>query len=254
MDIAAPSLVPKLPECALLLDVDGTLLDLAPTPREVWVPHSLRVAVTRLSEQTGGAVAFVSGRSVADLDLLFSPLQLPAVGGHGAEFRHVPGAQPKIRRRLPLDATVKRTFAQVAEIGPGVLIEDKGYSIALHYRLAPELEGAVKTAVAKIRAENPSWPIETLPGKFVLEIKPVGFTKATGVRELMRHPPFRDRQPIFIGDDVTDESVFGMIGEFHGLAFSVGRKVAGVDGHFDKPETVRGWLAQIAGCAESVGQ
>jgi trehalose 6-phosphate phosphatase len=254
MEIAAPSLVPNLPECALLLDVDGTLLDLAPTPREVWVPPSLRLVVTRLSEQTSGAVAFVSGRSVADLDLLFSPLQLPAVGGHGAEFRRVAGAEPEIRRQQPLDAALKRKFAQVAEIGPGVLIEDKGYSIALHYRLAPELEGAVKTAVAKIRAEHRSSPIEVLPGKFVLEIKPMGFNKATGVRELMRYPPFRDRHPIFIGDDVTDESVFGMIGEFHGLAFSVGRKVAGVHGHFEKPEAVRGWLAQIAGCPESVGQ
>jgi trehalose 6-phosphate phosphatase len=254
MEIAAPSLVPNLPECALLLDVDGTLLDLAPTPREVWVPPSLRLAVTRLSEQTGGAIAFVSGRSVADLDLLFSPLQLPAVGGHGAEFRRVAGAEPEIRRQPLLDAALKRKFAQVAEIGPGVLIEDKGYSIALHYRLAPELEGAVKTAVAKIRAAHPSSPIEVLPGKFVLEIKPMGFNKATGVRELMRYPPFRDRQPIFIGDDVTDESVFGMIAEFNGLAFSVGRKVAGVDGHFEKPEAVRGWLAQIAGCPESVGQ
>ena len=254
MDIAAPSLVPNLLECALLLDVDGTLLDLAPTPREVWVPPSLRHVVTRLAEMSGGAVALVSGRSLADLDLLFAPLELPAVGVHGAELRLFPGAEPQLRRQMPLDAALKRELAQVAEIGPGVLIEDKGYSIALHYRLAPELEKEVRKAVAGICAKHPSAPIELLPGKSVIEIKPRGFSKASGVRELMRSPPFRGRHPIFIGDDVTDESVFGMIPEFDGLAFSVGRAVAGVNGHFDKPEAVRDWLARIAGCGESVAQ
>jgi trehalose 6-phosphate phosphatase len=254
MDIAAPSLVPNLRESALLLDVDGTLLDLAPTPREVWVPPSLRHAVARLAEMSGGAVALVSGRLLEDLDLLFAPLELPAVGGHGAELRLLAGAQPRVRRQTPLDAALKRELARIAEIGPGVLIEDKGYSIALHYRLAPELEEAVGKAVARICALHPSAPIELLPGKSVLEIKPKGFSKASGVRELMRWPPFRGRHPIFIGDDVTDESVFGMIAEFDGLAFSVGRTVAGVNGHFDKPKAVRDWLAHIAGCGESVAQ
>jgi trehalose 6-phosphate phosphatase len=254
MDIVAPSLVPNLHECAFLLDVDGTILDLAPTPPEVWVPPSLRLAMTRLTELSGGAVALVSGRSLSDLDLLFAPLQLPAVGGHGAEFRPFAGGELIIRRQVPLDPALKRKFALVAEIGPGVLIEDKGYSVALHYRLAPEMEDAVTRAVARICAENPAAEIEILSGKFVLEIKQMGFNKATGVRELMRYPPFAGRHPIFIGDDVTDESVFEIITEFDGLAFSVGRMVAGVNGHFDKPEAVRGWLAQIAGCGESVAQ
>jgi trehalose 6-phosphate phosphatase len=251
MDIVAPSLIPSLQECAILLDVDGTILDLAATPREVWVPPSLRHDMTRLSERTGGALALVSGRSVNDLDLLFSPLQLPAVGGHGAEFRlHVGGAQ-ELRRSVPLDASLKREFATVAEIGPGIVIEDKDYSIALHYRLAPGLEDVIKQAVGQICAEHPLAPIEVLLGKSVLEIKQIGFNKGTGVRELMRHPPFADRHPIFIGDDVTDESVFEIISEFDGLAFSVGRIVEGVDGHFEKPESVRGWLTRIADEGES---
>jgi trehalose 6-phosphate phosphatase len=247
MDIAAPSLIPNLKECAILLDVDGTILDLAPTPREVWVPPALRSAIGRLAERTGGAVALVSGRSLDDLDLLFAPLQLPAIAGHGAEFRPCVGREPEFHRRVPLDAALKRRFALVAEIGPGILLEDKGYSLALHFRLAPGLEGAIKTEVARICAENPAAPIEVLPGKSVLEIKQRGFNKGSSVRELMRHPPFADRHPIFIGDDVTDESVFAIIPELDGLAFSVGRKVAGVDGHFDEPEAVRGWLAHIAG-------
>jgi len=251
MDIVAPSLIPNLHECAILLDVDGTILDMASTPQEVWVPPSLRHDMTRLSELTGGAVALVSGRSLNDLDLLFSPLQLPAVGGHGAEFRPFCGGELDLSRTVPLDVKLKRKFAAVAEIGPGIVIEDKGYSIALHYRLAPALEAAVKEAVARICAENPSAPIEVLRGKSVLEIKQVGFNKGTGVRELMRYPPFTGRHPIFIGDDVTDESVFAIIAEFDGLAFSVGRMVASVNGHFDKPAAVRGWLTRIADEGES---
>ena len=252
MDIAAPSLIPNLQECAILLDVDGTILDLASTPQEVWVPPSLRHDMSRLSERSGGALALVSGRSVQNLDLLFAPLQLPAIGGHGAEFRPHVGGELTPRRMLPLDAALKRRLAAVAELGPGVVIEDKGYSIALHYRLAPALEEAVTDAVACICAESASAEIEVLPGKSVLEIKHRGFDKGTGVRELMRYPPFRGRHPIFIGDDVTDESVFGVIAEFDGLAFSVGRTVAGVDGYFAEPDAVRGWLSRIADESESL--
>jgi trehalose 6-phosphate phosphatase len=251
MNIVAPFLIPNLRECAILLDVDGTILDLAATPREVWVPPSLRHDIARLSERTGGAVALVSGRSLNDLDLLFSPLQLPAVGGHGAEFRPQVGGEPDLRRTTPLDAALKRKFATVAKIGAGIVIEDKTYSIALHFRLAPDLENVVKDAVTRICAENPSASIEILHGKSVVEIKQVGFNKGTAVRELMRLPPFADRHPIFIGDDITDESVFEIISEFDGLAFSVGRTVEGVDGHFEKPEAVRGWLTRIADEGES---
>ena len=246
MDIAVPSLIPNLQECAILLDVDGTILDLASTPREVRVPPSLRRDMTRLNELTGGAVALVSGRSLNDLDFLFSPLLLPAIGGHGAEFRPKVGGEPDVRRTVPLDAALKRAFAKVADIGPGILIEDKGYSIGLHYRLAPDQGDAIQEAVDRIRADHPAAPIEILHGKSVIEIKQVGFNKGTGVRELMRYPPFTGRHPIFIGDDVTDESVFEIIAEFDGLAFSVGRVVAGVNGHFEKPAAVRGWLTRIA--------
>jgi trehalose 6-phosphate phosphatase len=251
MNIAATCLVPDFQACALLLDVDGTILDLAPTPQEVRVPSSLRHAMSRLSERTGGALALVSGRPLSDLDRLFAPLQLPAVGGHGAEFRPIAGSSLDIRRTVPLDATLKRKFAAIAESGPGILIEDKGYSVALHYRLAPELGDVVNEAAARVCLENPSLSIELLRGKSVLEIKQAGFSKATGVRELMRYPPFRDRHPIFIGDDVTDESVFEIIGDFHGLAFSVGRMVSGIDGYFENPEAVRGWLVRISGDDET---
>src|SRR3981081_2825310 len=111
MNIVAPSLIPNLEECAILLDVDGTILDLAPTPPEVWVPPSLRHAMTRLTERTGGALALVSGRSLSDLDLLFSPLQLPAIGGHGAEFRPFGDGETDLRRAQAVRAGRKGQIA-----------------------------------------------------------------------------------------------------------------------------------------------
>jgi trehalose 6-phosphate phosphatase len=239
------ALVPHLDECALLLDIDGTLLDLAPTPREVWVPPDLARTLPRLLTRTSGALALVSGRSVNDIDLIFAPMQFPAVGGHGAEMRLSPETEAVSAHAPPMDRELKRRLAAIAKISPGILLEDKGYSLALHYRLAPHAETAIYDAVSVIRADLPEAPIEVLPGKSVCEIKHSGFTKATGVRELMRHPPFRDRRPVFIGDDVTDETVFAIMPEFNGLAFSVGRRAHGVAGHFDEPRDVRAWLARL---------
>jgi trehalose 6-phosphate phosphatase len=235
-----------LDSLAILLDVDGTLLDLAPTPREVWAPHSLRETLDRLWKRTGGALAFVSGRPISELDLIFSPLQLPAIGGHGAEMRIGSGGDADIRPAQPLDVELKRKIATVAEIGPGVLVEDKGYSLALHYRLAPEAEAAVRASVAAICANVPADTIEMLPGKLMVEIKQVGFSKGTAVAALMSHPPFQGRRPLFIGDDVTDESVIAVMPEFNGIAFSVGNTVRGTAGRFDTPEDVRTWLRQLA--------
>jgi len=184
--LAAGDIARRLDECAVLLDIDGTLLDLAPTPREVWVPPGLSTTLNRLHEKTSGALALVSGRSLNDIDLIFAPEQFPAVGGHGAEMRITNDSE----------------------------------------------------AVANA-------PIEVLPGKCVCEIKHSGFTKATGVRELMAHAPFLGRYPIFIGDDVTDESVFAIMPDFGGLAFSVGRRAQGVADHFDEPRDVRAWLASL---------
>lgn len=238
------SLVPHLTETAVLLDIDGTLLDIMPTPREVWVPPGLASTLNSLYRRTGGALALVSGRSLNDIDLIFAPDQFPAVGGHGAEMRltadgEVMAAAP------PLDKELKRRLAAVARLSPGILLEDKGYSLALHYRLAPHAEKAIYEAVSLIRADLPEAPIEVLPGKLVCEIKHAGFSKASGVRALMDHPPFKDRKPFFIGDDVTDETVFAIMPDFDGISFSVGRRAKGVAGHFDAPSDVREFLAHL---------
>lgn len=238
-------LVPHLGEIAILLDIDGTLLELMPTPREVWVPPGLSQTLNGLVERTSGALALVSGRSLNDIDLIFAPDQFTAVGGHGAEMRFAGASEAVAAGAPPLDKELKRRLATIAKLSPGILLEDKGYSLALHYRLAPHAEKAIYEAVSLIRADLPDAPIEVLPGKFVCEIKHAGFTKASGVRELMTHGPFKGRRPIFIGDDVTDETVFAIMPDFDGLSFSVGRRARGVAGHFDAPRDVREFLARL---------
>lgn len=239
------SLMPDLRRCAILLDIDGTILDLAPSPQQVWVPTGLRQILARLDALTGGALALVSGRSLHDIDLIFLPLELAVIGGHGAEIRTRPGGEVMQRANL-LPAVLKRRLAGLTELGPGILVEDKGYSLALHYRLAPEKGDLLHAAVLQICADAVPGTIDILPGKFVLEIKQIGVSKATAVCELMTYPPFADRNPIFIGDDTTDEPVFGIISRFDGLGFSVGRIAPNVNGHFERPKSVREWLGRIA--------
>jgi len=248
MKMDEPLFTPDLRKSALLLDVDGTIVDIAPAPDAVRVPGSLKDALSRLVAATEGAVALVSGRRIADLDRLFAPLPLALVGGHGAELRLRDGA--KGRKTPQLDAELRRRLAALARAG--VVAEDKGFSVALHFRQAPEREKPLRDAVAKLCAEPWPAPVEMLPGKAVIEVKPAGFTKATGVRALMKHAPFAGRRPIFIGDDTTDETVFAIMPELDGIAFSVGRDVAGVAGCFATPARVRAWLARIAPVGESV--
>lgn len=230
---------------AILLDIDGTLLDLAPTPAGVLVPSRLQATLTTLWKWTGGGLALISGRSLKDIDSIFAPLELPAVGGHGAEIRPTVARGKVMRPKAPLlDERIRRQVLQLAT--RHVFIEDKGYSIAVHYRLAPELSGALHEAIASIVAGLPNGAYEVLPGKFVIEIKPIGFNKGTAVLELMEVPPFKGRKPIFIGDDITDEAVFAILPDIDGVGFSVGRLIPGATGAFGQPADVRAWLARIA--------
>jgi trehalose 6-phosphate phosphatase len=244
-DHQSPAVSLLLDECAFLLDIDGTLLDLAPTPSEVVVPPGLAEALSALHMRTDGALALVSGRSLADIDRIFSPMVLPVVGGHGAEMRLSTDGEADAVRAPPMDPDLKKRFVAISYLDPRILVEDKGYSIALHYRKAPNFERAIYDAVSAIRADLPEAAVEVLPGKAVCEIKHSGVTKASGVTELMKHEPFMGRRPIFIGDDVTDETVFAIMPDMKGLSFSVGRKAQGVDGHFNAPADVRQWLAGL---------
>lgn len=229
---------------AILLDIDGTILDLAPTPAGVLVPSALQGALTTLWKWTGGALALVSGRPLRDIDKIFAPLELPAIGSHGAELR-VDAASKQVIRPIPLlEERIRRQLA--ALISGGIIAEDKGHSIALHYRAVPEREGALRSAVARILSQVPNGKYEVLPGKCVIEVKTTGFNKGTAVLELMEMGPFAGRKPLFVGDDITDDSVFAILPELAGIGFSVGRSAEGATGVFESPAAVREWLTRIA--------
>jgi len=238
---------------ALLLDVDGTLIDIGPSPSEVHVPQELCRSLERLGALTGGALALVSGRPIADLDRLFFPLKLAVVGGHGAEMRLADGAITPGAKPLP--AELRRALAQAAAPGSGIVVEDKGYSLALHYRNAPHDEERLRAQIAAGRAAFPGEALEVLPGKSMLEVKRPGVNKGDAVRALMTKAPFAGRMPVFIGDDVTDESVFAQLPALGGKGFSVGRHFDGVALRFESPDEVRAALQRLAAKAtkERVG-
>lgn len=231
---------------AVLLDVDGTILDIAATPRDVVVPQRLKQALKTLCRDTSGAIAFVSGRSLADLDRLFTPLKLAAIAGHGAELRLSANEKPS-RYDATIGDDLRAQFEAFVSKFDGIILEDKGYSLALHYRLVPEHAEAVREAVAAACAVYPNSATEVLPGKAVIEVKFSTFNKGTAIRNLMMHPPFRGRRPVFIGDDVTDESAFAVLPEFDGVGFSVGRRISGLAGCFPEPDDVRQWIYRVAG-------
>ena len=243
--------LPDAATFAFLLDVDGTLLDIAPTPQSVQVPDSLLRHLQQLAKLTGGATALVSGRSLRDLDRLFGPAQLALVGGHGAELRLWRDGAAEEQRAAPLDDWIRQRCSEVASADKNILMEDKGYSIALHYRLAPEWEQAMKDAAQEILEQAPEEELEILHGKAVVEIKRAGLNKGRGIRRLMAQAPFSGRRPVYIGDDVTDEDAFAVMPEFEGVALSVGRTVDGAERRFERPEDVREWIARICRGASS---
>jgi len=233
-----------LDKVALLFDVDGTLVDLAAQPDAVEVPSDLRRVLPRLAARTNGALALVSGRAVADLDRLFAPLVLPAIGSHGAEIR--PGRGRIIAMSEPLPDRLRCALREAEGVAAGVVIEDKRFSLALHYRKAPGAEPRLRQFVEAVRADFPGEPLEILPGKAVLEVKRPGISKGEAVRRLAGEPPFAGRRPVFVGDDVTDESVFAVLPALGGIGFSVARPLPGVAGVFDAPAALRSALQNLA--------
>lgn len=226
---------------ALLLDVDGTLLDLAARPDEVQVPDDLRAILKALTECAHCALALVSGRPAVQLDALFAPAKFALIGCHGAEMRAAPDAA--VQRRAPLDEDIRRELYALAAKFPGTLLEDKNYSIALHYRSAPALATPLTRAAEDFAVDRPT--LEILEGKAVVEFKPRGYDKATACAALIANPPFRGRTPVFLGDDVTDERVFRVLPEFSGIGISVGRPMEGADYMLRSPAAVRAWLREL---------
>jgi trehalose 6-phosphate phosphatase len=229
---------------ALFLDIDGTLLDLAQTPDRVKVPHDLIKALERLTEHLSGALAFVSGRSLDSIDSLFAPFKPAAIGAHGGEIR---GADGEVARSQLLPEKVVEIFSGLADNIPGLLLEDKRSALALHYRLAPEAQPVLVSAMEKHAKLFEAEKVRILHGKAVIEALPAGVDKGTAVLELAKQKPFVGRAILFGGDDTTDMDVFRILPRLNGRGFSVGRAFPGAEYVFGSPRAVRQWLANAAG-------
>jgi len=229
---------------SLFLDVDGTLLELADHPGAVFVDRELRELLTRLGQAANGAVALVSGRTIADLDRLFDGLDLPLAGLHGCERRDAHGELHVAPVAVEQLADVRAGLQRLAARHEGLFLEDKGAGLALHFLKAREVEHEVRAEVALLAA--PLVPkFALLDGHAVIEIKPAAHTKDSAVSAFMEEAPFRGRRPIFIGDDQTDYGGFAAVRRHDGMAIAVGSRVKS-EWWLPGPAAVRGWLEQLA--------
>jgi trehalose 6-phosphate phosphatase len=233
-------------EFALFLDIDGTLLDLAETPDGIVVPPDLPARLDALSEKLGGALALVTGRGLAHADTLFAPFRFPVAGLHGAERRDPDGAV-KRAESTPQFERLKRELTAFTADWAGVVIEDKGAAVAAHYRLAPAYREELEPVMARCLAEaGPGWVLQR--GKMVIELRPANADKGHAVEAFLGLEPFRGRQPVAIGDDVTDEAMFRTVNALGGYSIRVGAPTTETAalGLLPSAESVREMIARIA--------
>ena len=241
---AAPLVRPRA-EWAYFLDIDGTLVDVADSPLTVRLDPDMARIVERLYQITDGAVAIISGRSIPDIDALFRNPRMPVAGQHGLERRDARGRV--VRHDVASQGLVaaRDTLAAAVAMHPGLWLEDKGLSLALHYRRVPRL-GAVAHRLARAALEplGEGYCLQT--GKAVVELKPAGKDKGVAVREFMAERPFRGRVPVFVGDDTTDEFGFATVNDLHGHSVKVGPGPTTAQWRLPTVGAVRRWLARVA--------
>lgn len=231
---------------AYFLDVDGTLIELADTPDAVHVDDALLGLVARLHHACGGALALISGRSLSDLDDLLGSIRLPLAGQHGLERRDAIGRQHVHATAPDAKRLIQQHLGELLGRHAGLLLEDKGLTLALHYRKAPGLASHLHRFVDRLMsAQGKGLCVQK--GKRVLEIKPAGFDKGTAVGEFMAESPFHGRRPIFIGDDATDEHAFAMINQLGGLSIKVGPGSTNAGYRLADVNAVRQWLSNAIG-------
>lgn len=227
---------------ALFLDVDGTLLEIAATPDRVRVPASLRNTLQLACTRENGAFALLSGRSLSDLDELFRPWRFCASGKHGLEVRLPCGeiVRPSLDGRA-LD-TARHGLGILQRDNPGLLLEDKGVALAMHFRRAPRLEGVVQATMQAIATQlGGNFTLQA--GKCVLELIPRSCDVRSAIELLMRQPEFAGRTPVFVGDDPTDEVGFDAVNQMGGYSIRVGNLAQTAARHrFSSVSTVVAWL------------
>lgn len=223
---------------ALLLDVDGCLLDLAPTPNEVSVPSWLPGLLSDLAEQLDQAVAVISGRSLDVVDILLAPWRATGAGVHGAELR-LPGTdriQLAPRSAAVIVARLRARFVDV----PDVIVEDKGAAVAVHFARCPEREAECEAAL--LDAMRAVSGMRMQKGHHVREAVPADSDKGTALRVLMQHAPFSGRSPVFAGDDRTDEAAFAEVNALDGMSVKVGPGPTAAGYRLGTPSQVLLWL------------
>src|SRR5436305_9845196 len=197
---------PPLDErCALFLDIDGTLLEFAPTPDGVAVDQALAQLLNAFRDALDGAVALITGRTLANVDRLFSRSALPVAGLHGSERRSADGSVHRHERAAAELKHLREDMARFAARHKGLLFEDKGASFAIHYRRAPALASFVHRTLRRHAAQASivGWQLQR--GKGILELRPEGRDKGTAIVDYLAEPPFEGRKPVFVGDDLSDE-------------------------------------------------
>jgi trehalose 6-phosphate phosphatase len=233
----SPDKLPPLAETALLLDLDGTLLDLAPRPDAVVVPAGLPETLRALRDRLGGALGIITGRPIDTIDTLLGDAPYAVAGEHGGAIRHAPGEAVR-RPALPAPPAEWLAAAErLAASHPGVLLERKARGFALHFRAAPEAGPALRDALTAMLSGSPGF--ELLPAHMLWEVRPSGMDKGKALRALMAHAPFAGRKPVFVGDDVTDEDAIRAARALGGAGFQV-------DEAFGSPSGVRAWLQDAA--------
>ena len=224
-------------DLALLLDLDGTLIEFAPTPDSVVIPRGLPEDLATLRDRLGGALAIVTGRPIEQVDTLLGNLPHAVAGEHGGAIRHAPG-EPIQRPTFPPvpEAWLKRAN-MVIGAHPGTMLERKANGVALHFRKRPTAGPAMRDLADRLLEALPSHDL--LGGSMVWEVRPRGIDKGVAVRALMAQAPFAGRMPLFIGDDVTDQDAIDAARAMGGIGLRV-------DEVFGTPQGVRDWLAREA--------
>jgi trehalose 6-phosphate phosphatase len=232
---------PARTDWAYFLDVDGTLIAIADRPDAVSIDATLLDLIARLYETSGGAVALISGRAIADLERLLAPLRVPMAGQHGLEWRDAEGRVWTHQAPAGVKETIKETLAPIVARHSGLLLEEKGLTLALHYRRAPQLASYVHQVMARL-AHEANAGLEVQRGKRVAEIKPAGYDKGTAVTAFLSAPPFKGRHPVFIGDDANDEHGFAEVNRMGGISIRVGAGRSCARYRLPDVAAVRSWL------------
>jgi trehalose 6-phosphate phosphatase len=230
---------------ALFLDIDGTLLDVALTPSSVHVPPILPALLDTLSSRLSGALAIITGRPLSEADRLMRPSKFVGAGVHGAQMRLSTDGRIEMLTSN-FDPALRTEIKTIVEDLPGVVFEDKGGGLALHYRLVPAIEPSLMRLLEALLAKYPD-QFTIFGGRKVVEILPIGFSKGRALRMLASLPQFANRIPVMIGDDIADVDAFHAAEEADGFGLKVaGENFSKEESSFQGPADVLNWLQMLA--------